>query len=432
MFKLIYKCVFLFIRLAMPLLKRKYPKLKEREQYAADTFTSIQELRNSYPNQTLFWIHAASTGEFEQAKPVIEQLKVMYAECIVCVTFFSPSGYNAHKNYTFADCVCYLPLDTGNNANRFIETLAPVCAIFIRYDLWFNYLYILNKKAIPTFCICTTLSSSIPKNYFYTLYVRKVLELCTKVYTANKNEYEKIRQYYPSVAAENSSDTRFDRISSIVDHPKNLPLSKEDFPSQKPIIIVGSSWREDEHLFFQMYVSDKHQIPFSLIIVPHEPTHDHVHQLRTMFTSCVLWSEIENNADRYKSQALSIIIVDSIGKLLQIYSLADAAYIGGGFGAGVHSCAEPAGYGIPLCSGKKIDRSPDAIALKKEKALTLIENTQELRQWISIIVLNKEARLRRGFYAKNYINTRRGASSQITSDIQEIIAKHQPFTESAQ
>lgn len=432
MFKLIYRCVFLVIRLILPLLKRKYPKLKEREQNTPDTFTAIQELRNLYPTQTIFWIHAASTGEFEQAKPVIEQLKVMYAECIVCVTFFSPSGYNAHKNYPFTDCVCYIPLDCGNNAKRFIETLAPDCAIFIRYDLWFNYLYILHKKSVPVFCICATLSSSIPKSYFYTLYVRKVFELCTKVYSANKNEYEKITQYYSSVTVENSSDTRFDRISSIVGHQKNLPLSKEDFPGHKPIIIVGSSWREDEHLFFQMYVSDKHQIPFSLIIVPHEPTHDHVHQLRTMFTSSVLWSEIESYPDKYKSQIPSIIIVDSIGKLLHIYSLADAAYIGGGFGAGVHSCAEPAGYGIPLCSGTKIDRSPDAIALKKEKALTIIENTQQLRQWISIIVLNKEARLRRGFYAKNYINTRTGATSQITSDIQKIIARHPPFTESFQ
>ncbi len=432
MFKLIYKCVFCVIRLVLPLLKRKYPKLKERECSSADTFSTIQELRTGYPTQTIFWIHAASTGEFEQAKPIIEQLKKMYTECVVCVTFFSPSGYNAHKKYALTDCVCYLPLDTGNNAKRFIETLAPDCAIFIRYDLWFNYVYLLNKKSIPVFCICATLSSSIPKNYIYTLYVRKVFELCTKVYSANKNEYEKISQFYSSVIVENSSDTRFDRISSIVDHPKNLPLSKEDFPTQKPIIIVGSSWREDEHLFFQMYVSDKHQIPFSLIIVPHEPTDDHVHQLRTMFTSCVLWSEIEKTPDKYKGKAPSIIIVDSIGKLLHIYSLADAAYIGGGFGAGVHSCAEPAGYGIPLSCGKKIDRSPDAIALKKEKALTIIENTQELRQWISIIVLNKEARLRRGFYAKNYINTRRGATHQITSDIQKIIANHRKITESTQ
>lgn len=432
MFRLFYKCVFIFIRLFLPLLKRNNPKLRERENYTKVSFTAVQEFRNLHPTHTVFWIHAASTGEFEQAKTVIEKLKVFYPHSLMCVTFFSPSGYNAHKDYAFVDCVCYLPLDIGNNAKIFIETLKPDCVIFIRYDLWYNYLFYLKKNNIPTFCICATLSSSIPKNTLYTFYLKKVFELCTKVYSANKNEYEKISEYYPSVNNENSSDTRFDRIISIVEQQKSLPLTKEDFPPHMPIIVVGSSWREDEHLFFQMYISDKQKLPFSLIIAPHEPTDEHVLQLRTMFKSCVLWSEIEDNTMKYKNKAPSIIIVDSIGKLLQIYSLADAAYIGGAFGAGVHSCAEPAGYGIPLCCGRKIERSPDAIALKKDKALTIIENTQELRQWISIIVMNKEARLRRGFYAKNYIYSRRGATDQITSDIQQIIESPKNITGSAQ
>lgn len=423
MFRFIYKCVFFVIRLILPFLKRTYPKLKERELYTQQTFAQLRDFRHHHQSSIVLWIHAASTGEFEQAKPVIEQIKQNIPNCAVCVSFFSPSGYNAHKDYALSDCVVYLPLDIKNNAKKFIEELSPQFAIFIRYDFWYNYLYFLQSKSIPVFSICTTISASLPKNFLYSLYYNKVLQLCTRVYAANKDEYQKIKEYFPDVTAESSSDTRFDRIISIVEQQAALELTKEDFHSEKPIIVAGSTWREDEHLFFQMYISDKKTLPFTLILVPHEPTPVHVQQLKSMFTQSILWSDIEKNPDIYRENIPSTIIVDSIGKLLRIYSLADAAYIGGGFGSGVHSTAEPAGYGIPLCSGRFIDRSPDALALRKDKALTVIENTQELRQWISLVVMNKEARLRRGFYARNYIYSRQGATKKIQSDIVEMLHK---------
>lgn len=428
MFRYIYKCVFFAIRLMLPFLKRKYPKLKERELHTKQTISTLLEFRLKNKDKTIIWIHAASTGEFEQAKPVIEEIKREIPTSVVCVSFFSPSGYHAHKEYELTDCIVYLPLDIKNNAKRFIEELSPNIAIFIRYDLWYNYLYFLKKNDIPAFCICTTLSASLPKNFLYSLYYKKVLQLCTKVYTANKDEFQKITEYFPNVTVENSSDTRFDRIISIVEQQSSLELTKDNFDSQKPIIVAGSTWREDEHLFFQMYISDKKKLPFTLILVPHEPTPMHVQQLKSMFTTSILWSDIEQNPDNFKQNTPSIIIVDSIGKLLRLYSLADAAYIGGGFGSGVHSTAEPAGYGIPLCSGRFIDRSPDALALRKDKALTVIENTQELRQWISLVVMNKEARLRRGFYARNYIYSRQGATKKIHSDIVEILSKREHST----
>lgn len=419
MFSFAYNVCFFFARVILHFIYRKDPKYRTRLQGVRNVYKDIEVFKQQNADKYIVWIHAASSGEFEQAKPIIEHLKKRKTKIAIFVTFFSSSGYNSHKNYSFSDCVTYLPLDTRKNAKKFVTALKPNCAIFVRYDLWYNFIDILAKKSISLYCICATVSDKAKNNSIYRLYLRQVFMKCTQIFCVNKEEYEKLTEIAPKANIELSSDTRFDRIISIVESDTSLSLTKNHFVKEKPIIIAGSTWREDEHLFFQYYLKHKENLPVSFIIVPHEPTHHNLQRLKSMFPNAALLSSIEHAPSDFSFGTLSIVIVDSIGKLLRLYSLGDAAYIGGGFGSGIHSTAEPAGYGIPLCGGTKIERSPDAMHLKKEKALTLVQNASELRQWIEIIALNKENRLQRGFLAKNYVFTRRGATAQIIKEIEK-------------
>lgn len=419
MFTFIYNVCFFFARIILHIIHRKNPKYKARLEAVANTFSNIEQFNKEHNGKFIIWIHAASSGEFEQAKPIIEQIKKNRANVAFFVTFFSSSGYNSHKHYSFSDCVSYLPLDTGKNAKKFVNMLKPDCVIFIRYDLWYNYIRTVVNRDIPIYCVCATVSEKAMRNPFYRMYLKKVFMYCTHIFCVNKEELGKLSEIAPKANAELSSDTRFDRIISIVEQNIPLIVTKEHFVSEKPIVVAGSTWREDEHLFFQYYLKHKENLPVSFIIVPHEPTHSNLQRLRSMFPTGILLSSIESEPNLFHNNNLSIVIVDSIGKLLRLYALGDAAYVGGGFGHGIHSTAEPAGYGIPLCGGTKIERSPDALHLKKEKALTLVQNTSELRQWIDIVVRNKENRLQRGFLAKNYVFSRRGATIQIVKKIEK-------------
>lgn len=421
MFVFLYNIALYIIQVFLPFALRKNEKYQTRVIGLKDTFSTLENFRSTFTGKKIFWFHAASSGEFEQAKPIIEYLKKNHNSIAIFVTFFSSSGYKAHSEYAYLDGVAYLPIDTPGKSKKFLEILAPHCAVFVRYDLWMNLIKRLNKNNVPVYCICATASSNAQKNSLYKLYLKKVYELCTEIFCVNKDEYDKIVGIAPNANTTLSSDTRFDRIISIVEKEKSISLSRNDFDSKKPILVAGSTWREDEQILFQYYLKYKNNLPTSLIIVPHEPSSHNVRRLKGIFEEAILLSDIEKTTSSARKGTYSIVIVDSVGKLLSLYSLGDAAYVGGGFGAGIHSTSEPAGYGIPLCGGPKIERSPDALLLSKEGALTQIVNTKEFCTWINSIVLNKENRLQKGFLAKNYIYSRKGATKQIVDELEHLL-----------
>ena len=362
-----------------PIIMRLSAKFAERE-----LIIDQQIIEREYGPKSV-WIHVASLGEFEQAVPIIEHLK-QNGSIDITLTFSSPSGYNIRKHYELVDRVLYLPLDTKRNAQKFIHKLRPDCAIFIRYELWINYLLELNAQDIAVFYINATYPRSVFWR-FIPFILRSILHCFTYIITVNKQETGYFNELQLDTPIQTGSDTRLDRISSrvsqILQHPLLIhELCPIDYSDEDTVIVLGSSWSKDEHLF----LSQLHKMPSSLrlIIVPHEPYDLTISRLKNECPQSGILSELKYG-DNPKH-----VIVDSVGKLMVLYAIADAVYIGGGFGIGVHSCAEPAGFGIPLACGPFVHRSPDAIALHSLGALDIIHTEEEAYSWMMQIIIDNK------------------------------------------
>ncbi|MEY3688747.1 MAG: 3-deoxy-D-manno-octulosonic-acid transferase [Bacteroidota bacterium] len=394
------------IKIAKPLLSLFSAKFREREQAISLQKSSP---RNKNAIQSL-WIHVSSLGEFEQARPIIEEIKKRSSEYDITLTFFSPSGYRIRKSYEYADRVLYLPIDTLSNVQAFMNEINPDLIIFIRYELWLNYLIEARRRAIP----CYALNATFPRSMlwkFFPAILRSILGLFSELYTIGSNELASFQQLNLRIPIHSGHDTRIDRIHSLVQNVKQSPaiirgLLPGISDDKIPCIVLGSSWEADERIFIEALTLL--QSPIRLIIVPHEPTPEHCLRIKEALPNSVLQSEIEYVQDQH-------VIIDSIGKLLAIYSIADAAYIGGGFGSGVHSCAEPAGYGIPLACGPFIERSPDAETLQEIGALEIIKNSHDALAWMNAICAG--AMNHAGEQAHEYIQSRRGMTEIVLREI---------------
>ena len=394
------------LKIAKPIVLLFSAKFREREQAL-----SLHKLSPRNQKTTLsVWIHASSLGEFEQARPIIEEIKKRSTEYDVTLTFFSPSGYRIRQSYEFADRVLYLPLDTIANVQQFMNEINPDLIMFIRYELWLNYLIEARKRAIPCYALNATFPRSVLWKIFPSL-LRSIFELFSEIYTIGTADFDAFQQLNVRIPIHSGHDTRIDRIYSLVqDMKKNTTIIHELLPglshSNIPCIVLGSSWEHDEQIFIDAL--NCMQTPIRLIIVPHEPTQEHCLRLIEILPNCVLQSEMKHVDEHH-------VIIDSIGKLLAIYSIADAAYIGGGFGAGVHSCAEPAGYGIPLACGPFIERSPDAVTLHEIGALEIINNSEDAQVWMNAICAGVMKRA--GEQSHAYIESRRGMTEIILREI---------------
>ncbi|MBK9247594.1 MAG: hypothetical protein IPM69_05650 [Ignavibacteria bacterium] len=396
------------------------PKLRERENAYQSTLDVLSHLPKSTKSRV--WFHAASMGEFEQAKPIIERLKSKHPDIIVIVSFFSPSGFRNQKNYPLADAVVYMPLDTHSNVREFLELVKPDVAVFIRYELWLNHLTILKDTGISTFLMCATFPGSKVWLYlpFRTILI-SILRTFTAIYTVSQAETKRFNTFASSLPVLTSGDTRFDRILSIVDnlHLKNDILPENYFTPDDFVLVVGSSWEKDEDMIIESIRNLDQKYPqIKLIIVPHEPSHEHVSKLIQKLPSAMVLSQISKDSPKG-----SYIITDSIGNLLRLYSYARAAFVGGGFGAGVHSTAEPAGYGIPVACGPFITRSPDAQNLYNNGALELITSPQECFRWLELLLTDTVEYNRRSKQAKDYVYQGKGASEILTERIMEALVE---------
>lgn len=400
--RIIVRCITLF-----------NPKLRERE----DSWNTTLELISSLlPVKHRVWFHAASMGEFEQAKPIIEQLKSGNPDISIIVSFFSPSGYRHQKNYPLADAVVYMPLDTPKKARQFITAMNPNAAVFIRYELWLNHLAELSKRKIPVYLWCAT----FPRKAIWSFpllnsFLQKTLGFFTQIYTVSESETELFRNASASLTVNTAADTRFDRIISVIENSKNdTPILPNGyFKPTDTVLVAGSTWQKDEDIIIQSLLAlGKQGQVIRMIIVPHEPTEEHIVALKNKLPDSVLLSKL-TESDSNKQH----IIVDSMGKLLKLYSYAHIVYVGGGFGAGVHSTAEPAGYGVPLVCGENISRSPDAQNLENLGALTCVKSSNDLVEWL-LTMTNDAERIERGKRAKEYVYRGAGGSKTAAEIIQ--------------
>lgn len=410
-------CFIPLAKLAIKILQRFNPKIKSREEQC-ELLMSEFEKHPQVCSGRRYWFHAASMGEFEQAKPIIETIKQIELNSFVFVTFYSPSGYDNQKNYSFADAVAYMPIDSRDNAKRMIDIIHPDIAIFIRYEIWYNHLYELKLRNIPTILV----NASEPNSKILNLYYKKAFKLFDKIFVMNAKESSYFTDIVQHKYLQILPDTRFDRIWERVKANVDNPLFDRELFNTKLVLVAGSTWTPDEEIIIEAVNSfnKQNERKITLILVPHEPTQAHIGQLEAKYDNFILLSQYELAPEKYKSEIIKnnpMIVVDSIGKLLRIYANADIAYVGGAFGVGIHSVTEPAGYGLPIITGPNMSNSPDAVELSELLLLHTVNNSSELLEYLH--KLNSDSKLYKNIKQQTaeYVLNRVGSTEKLLGEL---------------
>jgi putative 3-deoxy-D-manno-octulosonic-acid transferase len=309
------------------------------------------------PNARYIWFHAASLGEFEQGRPLMEYLRKTHPEYKILLTFFSPSGYEVRKNYEGADIICYLPLDTIRNARRFLRAIKPVMAFFIKYEFWYNYLHILQHRGVPTYSVSSIFR---PDQIFFQWYGKgygRVLKCFTHFFVQNiesKNLLAKLDIHDVEVVG----DTRFDRVLQIKEASKQLPIVEKFTENTSKVFIAGSSWLPDEEVFLKYFNLHK---DWKLIVAPHVIGEDHLAQIFELLKGRRVVRYTEATEENVKDA--EVLIIDCFGLLSSIYHYGTISYVGGGFGVGIHNVLEAAVWDIPVIFGPNNKRFQEAQGL---------------------------------------------------------------------
>ena len=309
------------------------------------------------PNARYIWFHAASLGEFEQGRPLMEHLRKTHPEYKILLTFFSPSGYEVRKNYEGADIICYLPLDTIRNARRFLRAIKPVMAFFIKYEFWYNYLHILQHRGVPTYSVSSIFR---PDQIFFQWYGKgygRVLKCFTHFFVQNiesKNLLAKLDIHDVEVVG----DTRFDRVLQIKEASKQLPIVEKFTENASKVFIAGSSWLPDEEVFLKYFNLHK---DWKLIVAPHVIGEDHLAQIFELLKGRRVVRYTEATEENVKDA--EVLIIDCFGLLSSIYHYGTISYVGGGFGVGIHNVLEAAVWDIPVIFGPNNKRFQEAQGL---------------------------------------------------------------------
>ena len=365
--------------------------------------------QNADPEGGYIWIHASSLGEFEQGRPIIEAIKAHYPEQKIAITFFSPSGYEVRKNYPKADLICYLPFDLPNNVNRFLNILKPKQAIFIKYEFWGNYLNALAKRNIPTYIISAIFRPSQIFFRPYGSYFRRILQNFEHLYVQDENS-KKLLKDIGITKVSVTGDTRFDRVLEIRSQAKELPLI-EQFSKGNFTLIAGSSWPKDEEIFIDYF--NRHP-EMKLIIAPHEIHEEHIQFILSRLNRTAIRY---TQADEKNIQKADCIIIDCFGLLSSIYRYGQVAYVGGGFGAGIHNVPEAAVYGIPVIFGPNHKKFKEAKELIIAGGGFSISRSEDFELVMDRLLENKEFLSKAVITAGQYIQNNSGASKKILKEL---------------
>ena len=358
-------------------------------------------------NKRYIWFHFASLGEFEQGRPVLEKIKEQFPQKHVVITFFSPSGYEVRKNYPLADGVFYLPLDTANNAKKFVSIVNPELVVFTKYEYWYHYFNTLKSLGIPLFMISAIFR---PNQVFFKPYGalnRTILGFVDFFFVQNE-ESKKLLAAIGIEKAVVSGDTRFDRVAENALNPKRINLIAK-FCNATPTLVAGSTWREDERLLALLIAENNH---WKFIIAPHEIDDKHIADIRQLIPGAVLFSKLAD-ADHNAH----VLIIDNIGLLSSIYQYGSIAYIGGGFGAGIHNTLEAAAFGLPVVFGPKYDKFQEAKDLIDLQAAISISDQHELKK--AFLQFSSDGN-KAGIISKEYVAAKKGSTEQIIT----YISKH--------
>ena len=360
-------------------------------------------------NARYIWFHAASLGEFEQGRPLIERIRNEYPQYKILQTFFSPSGYEVRKNYDGADIVCYLPIDTPGNAKKFIELVNPCMVFFVKYEFWHNYLNTLSKKGVPTYSVSSIFRQDQIFFRWYGKSYRQVLKMFAHLFVQN----EESKKLLAGIGIANTTvvgDTRFDRVLDICAAAKQLPLVQK-FKGDALTFVAGSSWGPDEDIFIQYFNAHPEM---KLIIAPHVVNDGHLKEIMAKLQRpCLRYTQAtEENV----AQA-DCLIIDCYGLLSSIYRYGEISYIGGGFGVGIHNVLEAAVYGIPVIFGPNNKKFREAQHLLANKGGFEINGYEDFQQLMDKFLADEAYLKQSGKAAGDYVKNNSGAMEKIMQNI---------------
>ncbi|MBQ5913993.1 MAG: 3-deoxy-D-manno-octulosonic acid transferase [Alistipes sp.] len=369
-----------------------------------DIFKRMAEVIS--PEDKVVWIHAASLGEFEQGRPVIEKIREQQPEYKILVTFYSPSGYEIRKNYAGADYIFYLPIDTPGNAKKFLDVAHPEIAIIVKYEFWLNLLSELKRRGVRTYLISAIFRRNSIFFRSYGSIWRQALDSFEQMFVQNEESKELLHEIgFDNVVV--AGDTRFDRVAEIARNVKKVPIV-ERFKGDSPLFVAGSTWGPDEEIL-QTLINDNPQIKF--VVAPHEMENSRIERIIAQTKGgAVRYTLCNEECDFSKTQ---VLILDTIGILSSVYGYATWSYIGGGFGVGIHNTLEAATFGLPIAFGPNYQKFKEARDMVALGAATKVESAEDLSAWFAPLRDDKSALQRAGSAAKSYTQRNQGATSLI-------------------
>jgi len=377
----------------------------------------FDDLRKGFENRDntkTIWFHCASLGEFEQGRPVIEAFREKRPGWTILVTFFSPSGYTIRKGYEGADIVSYLPMDTPANARKFLDIVNPSIAVFIKYEFWYNYMSELYKRDIPFVYFSTIFREGQHFFKWYGGWFRKKLALAEHIFVQDERSNELLEKSGMK-KVRIAGDTRFDRVRAIADKAVPYPMV-EKFRDGRKLLLAGSTWPRDEELIAETIYNIK---GLKVIIAPHETDSNHIGDIERKFSGLAVTklSTLGNEKDPARPD---VLIIDSIGHLMHLYRYCDIAYIGGGFGAGIHNILEAATFGKPVIFGPNYQKFREARELISLGGAFTVDNTGELSELAAKMLNDDDLREKASAVAEKYVTENTGATGRITGHLLEL------------
>jgi 3-deoxy-D-manno-octulosonic-acid transferase len=407
------------------------PKAKQWVEGRKDIFYEIETALDSKPkiqNPKRIWIHVASLGEFEQGKPIIERLKRGTDESsvlqpLIILTFFSPSGYEIRKNYPLADHVFYLPLDTASNAKQFLDLVKPDIAIFIKYEFWFHYLNNLKKRNIPILLVSGIFrDKQFSKWQPYAYFLKKMLTFFTHFFVQTTSSLVLLKkQGFSNVTL--AGDTRIDRVARLPEEGRTFPFI-EKFVGDAPVFVGGSTWQADEDVILPLLKNEQFK-NWKFIFAPHDISENNIKRLEkslnhSSFVTRYSSLESQNLSSKTQNSEPEVLIIDNVGMLSALYRYGRIAYIGGGFGKGIHNTLEPIAYGLPVIFGPKYWKFEEAIQLIETGGGFVVSNQEELLNKMLFLSKNT-AYIAASEAAKNYVIDNQGATDKVIDFIEGLV-----------
>jgi 3-deoxy-D-manno-octulosonic-acid transferase len=371
-------------------------------------------------HSSVLWVHVASLGEFEQGRPIIEQFKQFYPDWQIVLSFFSASGYEVRKHYPHADFVCYLPADTPGNAAAFLDIIRPDCAIFIKYEFWANYLFTLKKRGVPVLLVAALFREN--QLFFHPLggFWRKMLSCFRHIFVQNKASAA-LLQHIGVQQISIGGDTRVDRVLRLAEEAKENEIvadfTANDETKKQRIIIAGSTWPVDEKMWIEVLQKPDFQ-DYKIVFAPHEPQHAaQLYSNAAPLGVCVRYSEYTHE----KRKAARVLIIDNVGLLNTLYRYGTLAYIGGGFGRGIHNTLEPAAWGLPILFGPKYTKFEEAVQFVARGGAFVAEQTTDVEVILKKLE-NETLRKNSAAAVRQYLEENKGATQQVLQYLSTLLA----------